>query len=132
MAIRYYPAIIERGNDGFGAFFPDLPGCVSHGPSIGDAAIAAAEALRGHIALMVRDRDPLPEASDIDALEHDPDIDEATRVLVPVTIAGAPKRVMISVDDGLLDAIDAAAKAEGATRSGYLAQAARERLELSA
>lgn len=27
----HYPAIIERGPEGFGVFFPDLPGCVSAG-----------------------------------------------------------------------------------------------------
>ncbi|MEI6560343.1 MAG: type II toxin-antitoxin system HicB family antitoxin [Rhodospirillaceae bacterium] len=39
-----------------------------------------------------------------------------------------PVRVNVSLDAGLLGAIDAAAKAHGMTRSGFLADAARRAL----
>ena len=29
--VRYDPAIIERGAEGFGVLFPDVPGCISAG-----------------------------------------------------------------------------------------------------
>ncbi|MGO8972077.1 MAG: hypothetical protein ACLQNV_00915, partial [Steroidobacteraceae bacterium] len=43
--------------------------------------------------------------------------------------AGRPVRANLSLDAGLLDAIDEAAKAHGLTRSAFLASAAREKIE---
>jgi predicted RNase H-like HicB family nuclease len=43
MATVWYPAIIERAEDGFSVFFPDVPGCVSAGATIQEAARNAEE-----------------------------------------------------------------------------------------
>ncbi|MBF0127477.1 MAG: type II toxin-antitoxin system HicB family antitoxin [Magnetococcales bacterium] len=71
MAARHYPVIIERGEsaDGcvtFGAFFPDLPGCIAGGDDINQAILGAEEALSGHVALMVRDGGSLPDPTPTD------------------------------------------------------------------
>ncbi len=128
MAIRYYPAIIERGSDGFGVFFPDLDGCTSAGNTIQSAAVNAEAALQGHVELMVEANEVLPDPSDLDAVSHDPEVDEAARVLVRVEVPGKAVRVNITLPEDLLAAVDRFAKREGFTRSGLLAQAVRDRI----
>jgi len=54
------------------------------------------------------------------------------RVLVPAEVPGRSVRANVTVDEGLLARLDAAAAAEGMSRSGYIAQAVRERLRGSA
>jgi len=84
MALVFYPAIIERSADGFGVFFPDLPGCVSAGDTVQEAARNAAEALDMHLMGMAEDGEEAPAPSELDAIQHDPEVDEAARVLVSV------------------------------------------------
>ncbi len=124
----YYPAIIERGEHGFGAFFPDLPGCVSAGVTVQEAAEGAAEALELHLAGMAEDREPLPEPSDIAKLEHDPEVDEVARLLVPAELPGRAVRVTITLPEALVAAVDRYAAEHGFTKSGLLAQAVREKI----
>lgn len=81
-----YPAVIEGdGKDGsYGVFFPDLPGCTSGGETYEQAAINAHEALTGHIGLMIKDSDPLPEPTPINKLKIDDDIVVAD--IIPIII----------------------------------------------
>jgi uncharacterized protein (DUF1778 family) len=44
-------------------------------------------------------------------------------------VARRPAKANLSIDTGLLGAIDEAAKARGLTRSAFLASAAREKIE---
>lgn len=131
MTVRYYPAIIERGREGFGVFFPDLPGCTSAGTSLQEAAMNAEEALQGHIEITVEHGEIIPEPSDLGVFGANPDIDEAARILVRAEIPGRAARVNITLPEDLLAAIDRHAKRAGYTRSGLLAQAARELLHHS-
>ncbi len=129
MAIQFYAAIIERGPKGFGAFFPDFPGCVSAGDTIQETARNAEEALRGHVALMVRDGDAIPQATPLDDIPTDPDVTEAARVMIPASLPGRALRLNISLDEGLVGEIDRAAAAHGMSRSAFLADAARKVLD---
>ena len=53
----------------------------------------------------------------------------ATTMLVPLLAdPGRTVRVNVTVERGLLSQIDEAAEARGLTRSGFLAQAAREKI----
>lgn len=126
MPVLYYPAIVERGRDGFGVFFPDLPGCVSAGATVQEAALAAEEALQGHVEVTLDHGGALPAASELDAVAAEPGVDEAARVLVRVEVPSRAARVNITLPEELLAAIDRYAKRSGFTRSGMLAQAARE------
>lgn len=128
MSTAYYPAIIERGPDGFGVFFPDLPGCVSAGDTVQEAALNAEEALNGHLAVSAEHGDAIPDPSAIDAVEVDGDVDEVARVLVRGERPGRAVRVQITLDEGLLARIDRKAK----NRSGFLADAARLKLAAEA
>ena len=127
MAVRFFPAIIEGDAEtGYSVFFPDLPGCASAGATIDAAARNAEEALGGHLALMIRDGDAIPDQRPLDAIEHDPEVDEAARILVRAETPGRAVRLNISLDDRLLAAIDRASAERGLSRSAFLAEAARQ------
>lgn len=58
-----YLAVLEPAENGYGVFFPDLPGCISFGETISDAQQNAREALELHIYGMEKDGDELPVPS---------------------------------------------------------------------
>jgi predicted RNase H-like HicB family nuclease len=129
--VRFYVAIIERGASGYGAFFPDVPGCTSAGATVQEAAENAEQALHGHLTLNLEHGESLPEATALDAIPADPEIDEAARILVRFDIPGRAVRVNITLPEDLLEAVDRFAKGHGYTRSGLLAHAAREHIKLA-
>lgn len=124
MALIFYPAVIERSQNGYSVFFPDLPGCTSAGRTLQEAAVNAEEALGGHLLVSAQHGDAVPEPSDLDAIEPDAAIVEAARVLVRAERPGRVVRLNITLDEGLVAAIDRVAK----NRSGFLADAARAAL----
>ncbi|MDD5585765.1 MAG: type II toxin-antitoxin system HicB family antitoxin [Alphaproteobacteria bacterium] len=129
MTTQYFPAIIERAKKGFGVFFPDLPGCTSFGKTMEEAARNAEEALRGHLLLMIEDGDAIPKQRPLDKIERDPDVKEAGRILVRADLPGKAVRLNISLDEGLVEAIDVTAHKRGMTRSGFLAEAAKRAIQ---
>jgi len=128
MATVFYPAIIEQGIDSFGVVFPDLLGCASAGKTIQEAAINAEEALNGHLKVMADFGDPIPDPSEIDQVEAFEGSVEVARLLVRAERPGKAVRVQITLEEGLLAKIDRVAR----NRSGFLADAAREKLASSA
>lgn len=124
MASVLYPAIVERAGEGFSVFFPDLPGCTSAGRTVEEAFLNAEEALAGHLLECAHHGDDIADPSALDALEEDPEVDEVARVLVRAEKPGRSVRLNITLDEGLVAAIDKVAK----NRSGFLADAAREAL----
>jgi len=115
MERRYFPAQIEESKGSYGAWFSDLPGCVSAGKSIASAIEGAHEALALHIAGMVEDGEEIPAASE-------PGLEPGSIAvsMVGVTLPGRKKRVNVMIDEGLLAAIDAVAD----NRSQFLEKAA--------
>jgi predicted RNase H-like HicB family nuclease len=79
---EFYVAVIERGDDGYYAFFPDVPGCTSAGDTVQEAARSAEDALQGHLTLALEHGEALPAASVLDAIPVDPEVAEVARVLV--------------------------------------------------
>jgi predicted RNase H-like HicB family nuclease len=125
MAVRHYLAVIERAADGYGVFFPDLPGCTSAGDDVDEALINAADALAMHIELASEHNEPIPEPTFVLKVKVDPDINEVARALLPAHVPGPGQRFDITMDEALLDYVDRAAATHGLTRSTYLAEAAR-------
>ena len=71
-----YLAVFEPSDDGYGVFFPDLPGCITWGDSFLSAEAAAKEALGLHLYGMEKDGEALPTPA-------------ASPVLDPETAPGA-------------------------------------------
>jgi predicted RNase H-like HicB family nuclease len=53
-------AYVEKSGEGFGVFFPDVPGCISAGDTIEEALSGAHESLTLHIEGIKEDGDDLP------------------------------------------------------------------------
>ena len=129
-----YIAILEKEpNSLWGVYFPDLPGCVTAGQTADQATRRAVEALRLYIETAGPD-EALPLPRSLDTLLDDPEVSKAlaegsVAFRVPVlATSGKPERVNISVDSGVLRAVDHAAKAAGLTRSAFLSAAAEAKI----
>lgn len=55
-----YAVVIERGESSFGAYVPDLPGCVAVGETEAEARRLIREAIEFHLDGMREDGDPVP------------------------------------------------------------------------
>jgi predicted RNase H-like HicB family nuclease len=136
MAIRHYPALIYGEPGSYGVVFPDLPGCTSGGATLAEAARNAGDALSFHLEGMAAAAERIPEPGDFDAPlpdwlapeEGDEVPAEPVRLLVPVEAPGRAVRVNISMDEGLIARLDAAAGRRGMSRSAFLAEAVRSAL----
>jgi predicted RNase H-like HicB family nuclease len=131
--LRYIAFIHKDPASSYGVSFPDVPGCFSAGETLDEAARNAVEALSGHVRLLEMDGDPVPQPRDFDAIMADPALEEdragAVTIVIPlVRDRGSTVRVNVSFDLGLLEAIDAAARERGQTRSAFLASAVRREL----
>ncbi len=128
--MRYYTAIVHQdGDSAFGLTFPDLPGCFAAADSWDDIPAAATEALD----LWFEDMPDVNPAS-LDAIRRRDDVAAEMvqgGVLLPVPYIPADttvERVNVTLERGLLRAIDETAKGRGMTRSAFLASAARREL----
>ena len=52
--------IIEKGKQGFGAYSPDLPGCVAVGDTQEEVEENMREAIVMHLQGMIEDQEPIP------------------------------------------------------------------------
>jgi predicted RNase H-like HicB family nuclease len=132
---RYF-AILDGEPGAFGVSFPDCPGCVAMGEDENEAYENAIEALGEWVRDRMAEGDA-PHPRRIEDLRRDPEVDATIAeggifLAVPLIIEnGRPVKANISLDQGLLAAIDAAAKRSGLTRSAFLASAAREKIAAS-
>ncbi|MEO8967024.1 MAG: type II toxin-antitoxin system HicB family antitoxin [Solirubrobacteraceae bacterium] len=58
-----YTVIYEQGPTSWGAWVPDLPGCVAAGESHGEVEQLIAEAIGAHIESLREHDEPVPEPS---------------------------------------------------------------------
>jgi len=58
-----YAVIVEQGKTSFGAYVPDLPGCVAVGDSREEVLQLIEEAIEFHIDGLRQDSQPIPEPS---------------------------------------------------------------------
>ena len=56
-----YAIVIERGESSFGAYVPDLPGCVAAAETREEVVKLIHEAIEQHIQLLREDGMPVPE-----------------------------------------------------------------------
>ena len=127
--MKYFYALVRKDADSaFGIEFPDLPGCFSAADEIEDVLPNACEALE----LWFEDADevaPMP-LDDMRAAIAAELADGGFIIAVPyIRQTGRQVRANISLDRGMLDAIDKAAAERHLTRSAFLADAARKVIE---
>jgi predicted RNase H-like HicB family nuclease len=73
-AMAQYIALIRQDPDGdFGVSFPDLPGCISVGATLGEARNMAAKALALQMEGLAEDGQAPSEPSTFEAISTDPD-----------------------------------------------------------
>lgn len=127
MPIAY--ALIHQEAGASGISFPDFPGVVASAATPEMAIQRGSAVLSFHVAGMVADGDHLPMLRTIDELMGDPsfaeDAEGGVIALVPFDLPAKSVRVNISLDEHLLASVDKAAAAEGMSRSGFIAEAAK-------
>jgi predicted RNase H-like HicB family nuclease len=130
-----YVAIVDGRPGAFGVVIPDLPGCTSGGVTVDEALRNAVEAVTLWAEDARADGETVPKARPAEKLRNDPDVAAALAAggvlaYVPLVLdAARPVKANLSLDAGLLNAIDEAAERRGLTRSAFLASAAREKIE---
>lgn len=126
-----FPIAIEPGNDttAWGVVVPDLPGCFSAGDTAEEAFANAAVAIDAHCELLAEDNQDIPTPRPLAERQADPEFSGWVWALVDVDVSrydGRAEKINITLPRRLLSRIDEYAKAHGATRSGFLADAARQ------
>ena len=116
-----YPAIAERGAHGFGAVFPDLPGCVTAADTPTELAEMAREALTLHLAGLLEDGCDIPLPTSLERLPHDPELAEIGVLLVTAVLGGAGE-VAIELSPEALRRADQTAASSGRTRARVLSE----------
>ena len=129
-----YAALIDGKAGAYGVAFPDLPGCTAMGATL-DAAIAnAAEAMRDWADVTQEEGGSIPAPRALEALRRDPEVmqaigEGATLAVVPlVRESGKPVKANLSIDAGVLSAIDGQAARRKLTRSAFVELMARRAL----
>ncbi len=127
--MKYFYAVVHKDADSaFGVEFPDLPGCFSATDDMEDILPNACEALELWFE-DATDQDPM-RLDQIQAIAAKDLAAGAFIVAVPrIYQTGRLVRANISLDRGMLDAIDKAASERSLTRSAFLADAARKVIE---
>lgn len=126
-----YVAILDGKPGAFGVVIPDLPGCTSGGGTVEKALRNAVKAVTLWVEDARADGEPIRKARPVEKLRNDPDVAAALTAggvlaYVPLALdAARPVKANLSLDVGLVNAIDEAAERRGLTRSAFLASAAR-------
>ncbi|MEE9210933.1 MAG: type II toxin-antitoxin system HicB family antitoxin [Kiloniellales bacterium] len=130
MTDTYIALLRKEADSDYGVEFPDLPGCVTAGTSLDDAAAMAHEALDFHLEGLAAEGRPRPKPSALADILAKAESRGALPVLVPAAKPkGRATRVSVTIEEHLLAEIDAEAGPGG--RSGFLAQAAQNALGLA-
>jgi predicted RNase H-like HicB family nuclease len=126
-----YVGILDQENGNWGVTLPDFDGCVGAGFTAEEAIESATIALREVAGHMRSSGLPLPQPTPFSDIAKSGEYGRnPSTTLIPLLLdAGRTVRANLTLDAGLLDAIDEAASRRGVTRSAFMAGAAREKLE---
>ncbi len=122
---------IEPGTEStaYGVVVPDLPGCFSAGDTLEQAFDNAREAIDAHCEVLAEDGQDLPDVASMATHQENPDFGGWIWAMVEVPVEGywgPAEKVNITLPGRTLRRIDEYARAHGQTRSGFLAEAARQ------
>ena len=129
---RQYIALIHKEDaSDYGVSFPDLPGCVTAGATLDEARACAEEALSLHLGGLAADGEAIPEPSSLEAVMSDPVNRDGVAILVAAPQHPAKTvRVNITLPEDVLEEIDRYAESHGYNRSGFLARAAKQVMQI--
>ena len=121
-----YVALMDGKAGAYGVVFPDLRGCTAMGKTT-DAALAnAADALRDWVEVTEENGGKVPAARPLEALRRDAEVKQALAngaglAAVPlVRETGKPVKANLSIDSGVLAAMDEEADRRKLTRSALV------------
>ncbi len=132
--MTYYIGILDGSGDVWGVRIPDCPGAFGAGASAEAAIQSAINGLATWADATLKDGDSLPAARTLAEISANPDDaprieDGDVAVMIPLLLdAGRTVRANLTLDAGLLAAIDGEAARRGLTRSAFLSSAAREKI----
>lgn len=130
----HYVALIDGAEGAYGATFPDLPGCTAMGDTMDEVLENASEALRAWVETVAASGADIPAPRSLAEVVTDPEVKEELAegvVLSSILLIrdlGRPVKANMSIDSGVLAAIDATADRLGVTRSALVERMATERL----
>lgn len=124
-----YPVYVHPGDAkrAHGVTFPDFPGCFAAADDWADLPAAIQDAVQAHF--HGEGAQAVPEPTALQVLAADRQYKGGMWLLADVDLSRidtTPVRLNISLPANLVEQIDAYARSQGSTRSGFLAQAARQ------
>jgi predicted RNase H-like HicB family nuclease len=130
LALAYYVGILDGSKDVWGVRIPDVPGCYGGGATPEAALADATSALREFAAHQAAKGIALKPPRSVQGVirdetaEFDAAAGEAIVLVALILDQARPVKANISLDAGLLEAIDDEAERRGLTRSSFLTSAA--------
>ncbi|HEX2590151.1 MAG TPA: type II toxin-antitoxin system HicB family antitoxin [Rhizomicrobium sp.] len=129
-----YIALIDGKAGAYGVTFPDLPGCTAMGKTMDDALANAADALRDWAEVTEESGGKVPRPRALEVLKRERDVKDALKdgaglATVPlIRETGKPVKANLSIDSGVLAAVDEEAGRRKLTRSAFVEMLARTML----
>ncbi len=128
-----YGVLIDGEPGAYGVIAPDLPGCTAMGNTIEEALANLSAAFQDWVEAAER-RSEVPQPRDLDALRADLEVADALRkgaTMASVFLtrpSRKPVKADLSLDEGVIAALDAAAQRVGVTRSDVVELLVRRNL----
>jgi predicted RNase H-like HicB family nuclease len=129
-----YTALLDGKAGSYGVVFPELDGCGAMGATVEEALTDAAEALRDWVEVTEEAGEQVPAPQALERLRRRRDVAKALEegaMLASVPLVrqtGKPIKANLSLDSGILAAIDEEAARRRLTRSAFVELLARELL----
>ncbi len=121
-----YIVLIDGHDGAYGVVVPDLPGCTAMGTTVDDALMNAVDAMRDWADVVRETGGTIPGPRPMDVVRADTDVGVALAqgaMLATVALVrhvGKPVKANLSLDAGVLAALDAEARRRGLTRSAMV------------
>jgi predicted RNase H-like HicB family nuclease len=129
-----YTALLDGRAGAYGVVFPELDGCAAMGATVEEALTNAADALRDWVEVTEEAGEKIPAPQPLEKLRRRRDVAVALAggaILSAVPLVretGRPAKANLSIDSGILAAIDEEAARRKLTRSAFIELLARESL----
>ncbi|MFN7834331.1 MAG: type II toxin-antitoxin system HicB family antitoxin [Burkholderiaceae bacterium] len=128
-----FPVVLHTDNGvRYGVTVPDLPGCFSAGDSFDEALDSVLEAIDLHLEGLTENGEELPTTKPIAVHQKNPEFANGVWAAVDFDVSkfdGKAEKINITLPRRLLNKIDEYVRSHGSSRSGFLADAAREAMK---